>query len=231
MKVRLEKKNRVTIDFIQLETDNHLLRIRQGKIGKSGGPNSTRHCGSAEKAIIELYDIKSEYLEKKFVEVPIKNKPEDFDGIYDKAKWHYGGDFPDHLDEFQAYVHTGMYIAWLIENELFDDHDLSKTKEEVQRVKERKKTGANFYNDALDGVLLDDDISEIGNEFSYFYYELKNGVYLNDYSEIFEENSQTLYHVKDSWENYDKLKPVIDNRFKKWKKEQTKKWWHLFQSK
>ena len=230
MKVRLEKKNRVTIDFIQLETENHLLRIRQGKIGKSGGPNYTRHCGSPENAIAELNIIKKEYLEKKFVEVALKNKPDNFDGVYDKAKWHYGGDFPNHLDKFQASVHTGMYITWLIDSELFDDHDLPKTKEEIQLVKERKKTGANFYNDQLDGVLLDDDISEVGNEFSYFYYELENGDYLNDYTEILGENSETLYHIEDTWENYDKLKPVIDNRFRKWQNRQNKKWWHLFKS-
>lgn len=230
MKVRLEKKNRVTIDFIELETENNLLRIRQGKIGKSGGPKSTRNCGSSENALMELDKLKNENMELGFVEVPLKNKIPDFDGIYDKAKWHSGGDFPDQLDQFQASVHTGMFITWLIDNELFDDHDLPKIKKEVELVKERKLTGAQFYIDQLDGTLRDDDITEMGNEFSYFYFDLEKGDYVNDYSDVLGKNAESLYHVEDTWEKYDKLKPVIDKRFRKWKNQENKKWWQLFKS-
>jgi len=228
MKVRLEKKNRVTIDFIQLETNKHLLITNQGKIGKSGGPNTTEHCGTPENAISKLNSVKIEYIKKNFVEIKIKNKVKNFDGVYDKAKWHYGGNFPDDLDNYQASVHSGMFIIWLIDNELFDDHGLPKTKEEVKLIKERKKTGANFYINQLDGVLLDDDISEIGNKFSYYYYMSKNGDYLNDYYEVLGKDTETLYHIQDTWENYDKLKPVIDSRFKKWETRKNKKWWDVF---
>ncbi|MFB6365288.1 hypothetical protein ACFCP7_14625 [Paenibacillus elgii] len=30
--------------------------------------------------------------------------------VFDKAKWHYEGDFPQELDIFQAYVPTGMFV-------------------------------------------------------------------------------------------------------------------------
>lgn len=40
--------------------------------------------------------------------------------IFDKAKWHLGGDFPTDLDEHQAYVHTGMFVGWLIHKGLLD---------------------------------------------------------------------------------------------------------------
>ncbi|MBN8465403.1 hypothetical protein JYJ95_02695 [Corallococcus exiguus] len=33
---------------------------------------------------------------------------------YDKAKWHYEGEYPTGLSKQQAFVHTGMFIAWAI---------------------------------------------------------------------------------------------------------------------
>ncbi|WP_237762969.1 hypothetical protein [Paenibacillus sp. A3] len=38
--------------------------------------------------------------------------------VFDKAKWHYEGDFPQELDVFHAYVPTGMFVAWVIKNDL-----------------------------------------------------------------------------------------------------------------
>jgi len=31
--------------------------------------------------------------------------------VYDKAKWHYGGDYPKDLPIEQAFVHTGMFLV------------------------------------------------------------------------------------------------------------------------
>ena len=58
MKIRLEKKNRVTTSFIQMEIDGHSLIVQSGKIGKSGIANSNKHCGTNDKAIKELNEIK-----------------------------------------------------------------------------------------------------------------------------------------------------------------------------
>ena len=41
--------------------------------------------------------------------------------IYDKAKYHYEGDFPQELPMEQAFVHTGMFLSWIIDNNLFSD--------------------------------------------------------------------------------------------------------------
>lgn len=35
--------------------------------------------------------------------------------VYDKAEWHYEGEFPQELDIFQAYVPTGMFfVGWVL---------------------------------------------------------------------------------------------------------------------
>ena len=35
--------------------------------------------------------------------------------VYDKAKYHYSGDYPPDLPDEQAFVHTGFYLAWIID--------------------------------------------------------------------------------------------------------------------
>ena len=48
------------------------------------------------------------------------SKENDYD-VYDKAKYHSGGNFPEELDQFQSFVHTGMYVGWLIDNDLLNN--------------------------------------------------------------------------------------------------------------
>ena len=225
MTIRLEKKNRITTDFVQIETDEHLLRVQSGKIGKSGITNSTKHCGTIEKAIIELNKLKQEFIEKKYIEVQIQEKPIDFNGVYDKAKWHFSGDFPKELDNFQGYVHIGFYLTWIIEKEFFKFENNELLIKEIEKVKSREISGAKFFQENLDGVLLDEDLTEKGNKFTLEYYE--KGKFLEDYSEILGKDFPTLYHIEDSWKNYDELKPILDKRFRNWEKSKKPKWWKL----
>ena len=41
--------------------------------------------------------------------------------IYDNAKSHFLGNFPDSLPIEQAYVHIGMYLGWIIESDLYSE--------------------------------------------------------------------------------------------------------------
>ncbi len=222
MKIRLEKKNRVTTDFIELEVENYLLKSKSGKIGKKTTSNSTKHCGTNEKATAELNRLKEEYLKNKYYEVSVVYKPKGFEGVYDKAKWHFRGDFPKELNDFQGYVHTGIYISWLIEKGFFNYENDNPLKEQIEKVKERKITGAKFFEQNLDGVLLDEDLTEIGNEFTYEYYE--KGKYLDDYCDCLCEDLPSLYHVKDNWENFEIIKPILEKRFHKWEKSEKSPW-------
>ena len=36
------------------------------------------------------------------------------------------------------------------------------------------------------------------------------------------KNLPTVYHVKDTWQNYDLLKPVIDKRYEDWRNKNSK---------
>ncbi|WP_052188158.1 hypothetical protein [Cellulophaga sp. Hel_I_12] len=223
MRIRLEKKNRVTTDFVEIVIDKEIMNVRQGKVKKTGGPSWGKHCGTKENAILEANKIKQEFIEKKYIEVRSKQRPNDFNGVFDKAKWHFRGEFPDELDIFQGYVHTGFYLTWIIEKGLYDTNGDKFLNSEIEKVRKRETTGAEFFERNLDGVLMDDDLMELGNEFTYNYYE--KGKFLKDYSEILLADLPTLYHVQDNWANYEKLLPVFEKRFKKWKKSKKPKWW------
>ena len=226
MIIRLEKKNRVTTDFVQIETKDHLLFFHEGKVRRSSGIKSTKHCGTPEKANQEFEKLKKEYINKNYKEVNPKIRFDDFNGVYDKAKWHFGGDFPDELDSFQGHIYTGFYLTWLIENDLFENQNDPAIKAEILKIKNREITGANFYKEFLDGVFMDEDLTDVGIEFSYFYFE--KGTYLDDYADALSDDLPSIYHIKDNWDNYKRIKVIVDKRFNKWKKSKNKKWWNFF---
>src|SRR5688572_15986580 len=138
--------------------------------------------------------------------------------VYDKAKWHYEGDFPEDLDDFQGYVHTGMFLGWLIDQDLVSNRFKKEYPEQIKLFKQRELTGAQVYQQALDGILMLEDISEIGNRFGIYYFNMDNGEYLMDYENMLGTNLPSLYHVPDTWENYFKLKELLDSKFEEWQK-------------
>ena len=55
-----------------------------------------------------------------------------------------------------------------------------------------------------------------GNMFTYYYYG--GGLYRADYDEVLVKSLPSIYHVTDSWENYDKMKQRTTLRYQDWKK-------------
>lgn len=149
---------------------------------------------------------------------PFTESPENDMDVYDKAKWHYGGDFPEDLDDFQGYVHTGMFLGWVIDQDLVSNQFKKDHAKEIGLFKDRKLTGARVYEQALDGLLMLEDLNEIGNRFAIYYFNMDSGEYLVDYESILGNNLPSLYHVKDSWENYYKLKEMLDSKFDEWQR-------------
>jgi hypothetical protein len=153
---------------------------------------------------------------------------------YDDASWHYEGDYPSDLSAENAATHIGMFIAWLIENDLMSDEQIEEFYDDIQKVKRRDLSGAEYLINNLDEKFCDDDLSDLGNDFTQDYYMdnksfTKNrGDYTGDYCNVFnafDENNpidkpskyETVYHVENSWENYDLIKKIIDQRFAEWK--------------
>ena len=55
---------------------------------------------------------------------------------------------------------------------------------------------------------------------STYFNDFAKGQYLKDYEATLGNGLESLYHVKDSWENFDLLKPVLDRRLGDWRGQQ-----------
>jgi hypothetical protein len=135
--------------------------------------------------------------------------------IYDNAKSHFLGNFPDSLPIEQAYVHIGIYLGWIIETTLYSDYFEEEASNQIFRFK-RREISCTILSEIWDGCLSHQYFNQHGNMFTYYYYA--SGLYHNDYKEVLVNNLPSIYHVNDSWENYEKIKMRIDSRLQDWKK-------------
>lgn len=136
---------------------------------------------------------------------------------YDDASWHYGGDFPDDLPDEAGATHTGMFLAWAVLSGLGSEIFIEELPEYVERLRSREITPGAFFFSLCDGKFIDEDLSELGNEFAMAYYESESAQFIPDYEATLAAGLPSTYHVPDTWESFDKLKPVIDRRFAEWR--------------
>jgi len=136
---------------------------------------------------------------------------------YDDASWHSESDnFPNDLLSAAAFTHTGLYLAWAVLADLASEELQDDFEEGLAKLRSRSTSPCQLYR-AMDGKLTDDDLSDEGNAFTKFYFDFEAGQYLKDYEEVLCEGLPTTYHVADSWENYERLKPVLDTRLAEWR--------------
>jgi hypothetical protein len=133
--------------------------------------------------------------------------------------WHYGGDFPENLPVENGGTHIGMYLAWVINNELINETHLNEDDESLDRVKKREMTGRDFLINVCDEKFSEGDLNEEGLKFTRYYYSDERDMkeYIVDYLKVLAADLESVYHVDDTWENYDKICKVIDVRYREWK--------------
>lgn len=136
--------------------------------------------------------------------------------IYDKAKYHYEGDYPLGLPRNQAYVHTGFFLGWMTDHDLLSSQFIKDFNAEIQEFRDRKVTGPDLYRRS-GGVFDDTMVNEEGNLFTRYYFDFDNGKYIRDYEELLATDLPTFYHAEDSWVNYKMISNRIDERYLAWK--------------
>ena len=135
--------------------------------------------------------------------------------IYDSAKHHFLGNFPESLPIEQAYVHIGIYLGWIIDNNLYSEYFEDEAEVQIFRFR-RRELSCTILSELWDGYLGYELFSKDGNVFSYYYYG--GGLYKKDYETVLAGELPSIYHVRDNWDAYDKMTSVIDKRFEEWKK-------------
>jgi hypothetical protein len=136
---------------------------------------------------------------------------------YDDASWHSGGNFPKDLPPAAGATHTGMYMAWALLSGLGGEIHVTELPDEILKLRSRSVTPRKFFLHACDGKFTDEDLNEEGNLFTQAYFDFDKGNFLNDYEAILAGDLESLYYVQDTWDNFDLLKPRLDQRLAEWK--------------
>jgi hypothetical protein len=134
-------------------------------------------------------------------------------GNIDRADWHYGGQgYPAELPPENGGTHIGMYLAWIIHRDLGSATLRKHARDALPRLKQRRITGRELLFSELDEKFFAGLLTKVGKDFTRDYYD----AYIGDYAAALADELPTVYHVEDSWENYDRIAPVIDNRYARW---------------
>lgn len=136
------------------------------------------------------------------------------DKVYDLAKNHFLGDFPSSLPIEKAYLHIGIYMGWIIENKLYSEYFEDEASTEIYRFC-RRDIGCIILAEIWDGALSHELFNDEANLFTFYYYA--GGIFKKDYNEVLVKSHKTIYHVDDTWENFEALKIRMNERFEEWK--------------
>jgi hypothetical protein len=136
---------------------------------------------------------------------------------YDDATWHSGGNFPADLPPEAGATHTGIFLAWALVSGLAGELHETELLEELEQLRRREVTPGAFFLSTCDGKFSDEDLSPEGNAFTREYFDFESGEYLTDYANVFSEDLPSLYHVPDSWESFERMRPVLDERLTEWR--------------
>ena len=147
---------------------------------------------------------------------------------YDHANYHWDNEFPKEVSEDNAMTHMGFFFAWALAHDLVSDfhREEEDSAGPLALVQNRTMSPRDFVIRYCDSQFTNEDFTESGNEFVDHYY-VKH--YFDDYCKVFEGSVETIYHVNDTWENADKMVPVLDKRFEEWKQSRNRKpWWKFW---
>ena len=147
---------------------------------------------------------------------------------YDRADNDYSTE-DEPLPPGHAGTHIGMFLAWAILNGLEDDQQHSA--ELLARLRRRELTGRQFFEAACRGKFAEKDLNVEGNAFARQYYSDdtgKRGDYFADYKRVLVRGLPSFWHVADTWDNYDKIAPVVSRRYEEWKNPPKKRWWQFW---
>jgi len=146
----------------------------------------------------------------------------------DRMDVYYGAnDYPKDLPPENGGTHIGMYLAWAFSQGMAGDINLELSAEALEKLKRREITGRDFFINECDEKFCEEDLNEEGMAFTLDYYFSKSafaeqfGEYIQDYCNLF-NTTQTfeypsIFHVENTWQNFDRLKPILDKRLQQWR--------------
>jgi hypothetical protein len=126
---------------------------------------------------------------------------------YDRADWHLQAARDRGQPDEHAFTHIGLYLAWLIRNDLVDMAGIDDAL--VADVASGERTGSEL-REAVGDQLSSDAMTPEGADFTAWYYPR----YLDDFAAAFAE--APAYGVADDGDAYARIAPTIDRRYAEW---------------
>ena len=146
---------------------------------------------------------------------------QDREGVYDELDRH----LPLAGSIERAAVPMGMYMAWCANHQLLSDALQDQASNLILRVRFREATGSELAVAGCAGVLRPEHFNSEGRSFT----EAGYADYLDDYRKVF---GDAAYDVKDDWDNYDRIAPVLTRRLMSFRNhgstEGGRSWWKFW---
>jgi hypothetical protein len=149
---------------------------------------------------------------------------------YDRADFDYSTE-DESLPKGHAATHIGMFLAWAALHGLINDFHEQHSADLLARLGARQITGKQFFEAVCKEQFGEKDLNVEGNTFAESYYrntDGERGEYFSDYKKTLAAGLPSFWHVADTWENYDRLAPVITKRYEQWKNPPKKRWWQFW---
>lgn len=133
----------------------------------------------------------------------------------DKCDWHCWWDYPTGIADENGGTHIGMYLNWIIDAALISDYHLENSLKELHQVQNQEINWRDFLFNICDGKFGEFDLNQRGIDFTKFYY---NDSYYKDYFKVlWDSQTKSLYHIENTWDNYNKIRSTINIKFYLWK--------------
>jgi hypothetical protein len=134
--------------------------------------------------------------------------------IIDDARKHFLNNYPSDIPIEQAYLHIGVFLGWVIDQELYSAKFKQECETQIFRFK-KKDTSPVILGEIWDGFIFEEQLKPEAKAFTREYYY--SGTYLKDFKETLAAELPSIYYVKDTWENYQTMRQRLDERYAEWK--------------
>ncbi|NLR92431.1 MULTISPECIES: DUF7832 domain-containing protein [Flammeovirga] len=133
--------------------------------------------------------------------------------IIDNVRNYFGPEFPEDISLDHAYIHIGYFFGWVILNDLYSEEFEDEFGAQIIYFK-RKEITPTILAETLDGIIEKELFDIKLHRFLTDYYS--SGDYIKDYKENLANDKDTIFHVSENWEDFDKMSKILDARFSRY---------------
>ena len=139
---------------------------------------------------------------------------------YDAASWHYESDeYPQDLPPDAAFTHLGMYLGWAIERDMISDTLKKHFADVIKNFRRREVLPSELFRTCCIDEFTREHLNDPGNAFTKKYYNPGWKYYYHTDFHTLSCNEISGFYMPDTWENYERVKALIDKRYEEWLKE------------